>query len=281
MNFSAAVQELLESGADPNQMFRGVTPLQTAAADGNIPALRQLLNMNANVNGMTEQGTALVAAASRCHIGAMEILRNHNATVANAVEGNCRESTLLQVVRAHAMNTETCQQKAKGSAGESAAQNYTALWDVLTILKQMSPSSGKACQGEALIEALKRPGLPDLTAAEVLLDGVKDADNLTGGPLAVRLMNLEFWAEIIPEDTQEGTFLRAVGLLHKHGMDLEPPNKALLPFVARTCNVRLVKMLLELGASPKALLSGSNASREANRCPEPKKETIQSELLKH
>ncbi|CAE7200252.1 unnamed protein product [Symbiodinium necroappetens] len=123
--------------------------------------------------------------------------------------------------------------------------------------------------GAALIEAL---GRSDLAAVEVLLYGVKDADSLTGGPFAVRLMNLlSIWTD--------DTFLRAVVLLHKHGMDLEPPDKALLPFVAGECKVRLVKRLLELGASPKAQFSGSSASSEASWCPEPEKEAIQSEIF--
>ncbi|CAE7545753.1 unnamed protein product [Symbiodinium sp. CCMP2456] len=272
LNFSAAVEELLAWDADPSKIFKGVTPLQTAAAYNNIPALRQLLDKNANINGKTEQGTALVAAGSHCHISAMEFLRDHDASVAIAVEGNCSESTLLEIVREHAMNTETCQQKAKASAGEGTAQNYTALWDVLTVLKQMSPTSSKACQGEALTEALQRP---DLSAVAVLLDGVKNVDNLAGD-LVPMLTNLWF-NEMLTDDA----FLHAVVLLHEHGMNLEPRGEALLPFVAEKCKVRLVKKLLELGASPKALYGSSNASSEASACPEPEKQTIQSELVKY
>ena len=98
-----------------------------------------------------------------------------------------------------------------------------------------------------------------------------------GKPLAAELMMLWSHERNLPEDN----FLRAAVLLHKHGMDLEPRRKALLPFVAGDCKVRLVKRLLELGASPKALYMGSNASSRASRCPEAEKEAIRSELLKH
>ncbi|CAE7610849.1 unnamed protein product [Symbiodinium sp. CCMP2592] len=222
---------------------------------------------------MTEQGTALVAAGSHCQISAMEFLRKHNATVANTVEEDCMESTLVQVVRTHAMNTESCQQKAKASSGEGTAQNYTALWDVLAILQQMSPSAYKACQGEALKEALEKT---DLSAVAVLLDSVKNVDELAGGPLAPILKNL--WSS---KTLTDDAFLDSVVLLHEHGMNLEPPKEAILPFVAGKCKVHMVKMLLDLGASPEARFGRSNASSKASRCQEPEKEAIQSELQKH
>ncbi|CAE7591965.1 unnamed protein product, partial [Symbiodinium necroappetens] len=162
--------ELLIRGASPNTSFQGVTPFQAAAAQGNINTLRQLLNHSQDV---TARSSALVAAGSHCHVRAMELLRDHGATVDD--KRSCEDSALLKVVTQHAMSTEACQQPVKGVTG--AAQNYTALWDVLAILQQMDPVSAQNCRGLALRRALSRG---DLAALELLLDGVKKVDQLAG-----------------------------------------------------------------------------------------------------
>ena len=111
-----------------------------AEAQGNIEALGQLLNRSQDV---TARSSALVAAGSHCHARAMELLKDHGATVDG--KPKCEDSVLLRVVEQHAMNTQVCQQPAKSVTG--VAQNYTALWDVLSILQQMDPASAQNCRG--------------------------------------------------------------------------------------------------------------------------------------
>ena len=96
-----------------------------------------------------------------------------------------------------------------------------------------------------------------------------------GRPLAKSLANL-----LAAKTFTDDVFLKAVALLRAHGMDLEPRKKALLPFAATRCNVRLVKWLLDLGADPAGLYFSSNASARAEKCPENEKEAIQAELRK-
>ncbi|CAE7880176.1 mpeU, partial [Symbiodinium necroappetens] len=268
LNFSAGVKELLHWGASPDNSSVGATPLQTAAAHGNIGALRQVLNASTDVAARTE---ALVAAGSHCHAEALELLADHGATVANS--SKCDDSILLRVVKEHAMKTEACQQKAQGATVEGTARNYTALWDVLSALRKMNSASYNDCRGLALRKALART---DLGAVKLLLDGVKNVDQLAGAPpLAKSLANL-LSAKTFTDDV----FLKAATLLHAHGMDLEPKKKALLPFAAERCNVGLVKGLLDLGADPGGLYRRTNASVWADKCPEIEKEAIQSELRK-
>lgn len=271
LNFSAGVEELLEWGASPDKSFQGLTPLQAAAAQGNIEALGQLLNRSQDV---TARSSALVAAGSHCHARAMELLKDHGATVDG--KPKCEDSVLLRVVEQHAMNTQVCQQPAKSVTG--VAQNYTALWDVLSILQQMDPASAQNCRGLALRKALSRT---DLAALDQLLDRVEKVDQLkgAGGPLAPSLANLLSKGTF----TDEG-FLKAATLLHAHGMDLEPKRRALLPFVADLCNLPLVKGLLNLGAKPEGVYVFKNASTRASEskmcAAETDREAILDELLK-
>ena len=107
------------------------------------------------------------------------------------------------------------------------------------------------------------------------LTAVPAASDAGAPPLAKSLANL-----LAAKTFTDDVFLKAVALLHAHGMDLEPKRKALLPFAATRCSVRLVKGLLDLGADPAGLYFSSNASARAEKCPENEKQTIQAELLK-
>ncbi|CAE7737818.1 mpeU [Symbiodinium necroappetens] len=266
LNFTAGVEILLSFDASPDAIFQGVTPLQTAAVQGNVLTLRKLLNKSKDVAART---AGMLAAGRHCHAEAMELFREYGATAANA--STCDDSMLMTVVKERAMNSEACQQKAQSTTAERR-QNYTALWDVLAILKQMDNASYNECRGPTLKKALVRP---DLAAVELLLDGEEKVDELAGRPgrpLTRILMNL-----LSAEKVTDEVFLMATELLHRHGMDLQPQKYALLPFVACRCSVRLVRELLDLGAKPEGLYSRKNASASvaSSECTGPEKEAIQ------
>lgn len=75
---AAAVQRLLESGADVNP--EGVaTPLYFAARSGNEEIVRALIEHGAEVNAVTRFGTPLRIAARGNHVGVVELLLESGA----------------------------------------------------------------------------------------------------------------------------------------------------------------------------------------------------------
>ena len=81
--------------------------------------------------------------------------------------------SIYRLVQQHHLFGRLLQFLKRGSYKTVKGTAHTGPWAVSSLCSQTSCKLG----GEALIEALARL---DLSAMEVLLDGVKDADNLTG-----------------------------------------------------------------------------------------------------
>jgi len=263
LNFSEGVNEILISKADPNKEIRGLTPLQIAAAENNIGAMRMLLDSGADVNLHTKQGTAIEAAGSHCQIRAMQVLLDAGA---NASDVECENAPLVNVVRKHAKDMDTCRRPAEGVQVQGTKQqenNRTILSDVLALLSNMTHfAHGQDCKGNALREAMKNF---DLVAAAAVLEGVDDVDKMAGQHVAAALRN--YWSSErsgnggnIPESYTRFT-LALLPLLTSHGMSLKDGKASeLLPFAALLCWDQVVGKLLDLSADPSSTMGRKNAT---------------------
>ena len=96
-----------------------------------------LIEKKALVQQASQQGTALASAAGQCQLGAMQFLLDRGVTV--TAGSDCAESTLVQAVKRHAKETESCQ----GHAGEAPHNVFS---DVLALLRNQTPTSPD-CRG--------------------------------------------------------------------------------------------------------------------------------------
>lgn len=85
-NQTRIAKEILNSGhASPDGQKGGESPLQAAAADGNLPAMELLLDMKADVNYKAQNDrTALFAAVQNCQVDAVKFLLSRGSE-ANAL----------------------------------------------------------------------------------------------------------------------------------------------------------------------------------------------------
>jgi ankyrin repeat protein len=90
----AAVEVLLQCGADPNLHNRkGVSPISSAAHKGNLAIMQLLIDHGAIVNAVNQSGsTALIQACHFGHVEAARLLLNHHA---NADFANVKGTTAL------------------------------------------------------------------------------------------------------------------------------------------------------------------------------------------
>jgi ankyrin repeat protein len=100
----AAVKVLLEAGADPNACIkRGVTPLYTAAYNGNLEGCRLLLAAGAHPEGRPSSSVPLFAAAMESQLAVITLLLSSGASLQKK---NSKKETALHHA-AHRGDVET------------------------------------------------------------------------------------------------------------------------------------------------------------------------------
>jgi len=83
-DWESSVEQLMQE-MDPNQMYRDETPLQAAAARGDVAAMRLLLSDDRVRKEVDKQNskneTALMLASDSCHLEIIQLLIQHGARV--------------------------------------------------------------------------------------------------------------------------------------------------------------------------------------------------------
>ena len=227
----ATAQLLIRAGANARAANRyGVTPLYSAALHGNAPMLELLLKAGVDIEAPLPEGeTALMTAARTGKVDAMRVLIAHGANV-NAREKWKQQTALMWA--AHDGNAEAV--KLLAEAGAKLNERSLSGW---------TPLLFAARQGQiATIDALVAAGanihdvLPDGTSALVTA--------VQGLNYEAATVLLEHGADINARQTKEPTAdMEGRNDLNRYGATP-------LFLAARSVDVPLMEVLLELGADP-------------------------------
>ena len=248
--------QLLVAGADVNEVLPGgETPLMTACRNGNAATVEQLLKYKASINVTERRGqTSLMWAAAQGHADVVNVLiesgADINATTStgfSAIMFAAREGRVDVVKRLLAAGVDVnavMHPKAKG--GRVPRDGTSALllavesghFELALILVQQGADPNDQRSGFTPLHALSWVRKPDR------------GENERGDPSprgSGRLTSLEFVRELVQAGADVNTKLekgsggRAV---------LNPKGATPFLLAAKTADVSLMKLLLDLGADP-------------------------------
>ncbi|CAE7942396.1 unnamed protein product [Symbiodinium necroappetens] len=243
---------MLEMDANPSAKSGQDTPLQIAAARGNMAAMHLLLGYKAATKG------SLAVAASRCQIKAMELLiaKEKQGKIDNEKDENEEEEE----------EEEDCDESPFGDVFEEQPWFNCTEVPVLRKVMELLENGTRCvpdtnCKGYMLQTAIHHK---DAQVTRVMLERGADANLVEGfTPLGMLMQQREKEPVISLE-----TFVVIAKLLKDYGMDINRPTNLagdrVLTEAAKNCDLEVAGALLKLGADPTMTNHGAkNASQVA------------------
>ncbi|CAE7203538.1 unnamed protein product [Symbiodinium sp. CCMP2592] len=238
------VQVMLKMGADASALSRGQTPLQIAAARGNLDAMKKLFNTTASKEG------SLGAAASQCQVEAMDLIISQGTSDAQKCEDSPTYEAFMK------------------QPWFSCRERPNLLKTVFDLLQQgttykMDPD----CKGEMLNRAIHHR---DADVARLLLQEGADANRDCSGTPLEQLMAERKSGE---SPISIADFKKIAQLLMDYKLDIDDLRELVIE-AAYECDLDLVKALLQLSAGSSVDINEDAINAANGQCSEEAKSFV-------